>query len=252
VRLTNTSERTPAVHVGTSGWTYDDWAGVFYPESVKRPARLAYYATQFDTLEINASFYRTPSQVMIDAWNRVLPEDYQLVLKGPRMVTHHLQMAECATALEQFFDRSLQLRTLRAILWQLPPTLAKDLPRLEQFLAALPQSVRHAVEFRHPSWWDQDVAAALSRHDAALVALSYPAMPESIWPTTDMLYVRFHGLGKKRYHYDYSAAELAVWARRLRPLLKGRTSYVFFNNGYDGHAPANAFVIRDLLLSSSP
>jgi uncharacterized protein YecE (DUF72 family) len=238
-----------AAHVGTSGWTYDDWSGPFYPKEVKGPERLAFYARHFDTVELNASFYRMPSQPMIDAWNRRLPPDFHLVAKGPRSVTHLKKLRDCRGPLQMFLDRVLQLRTLRAILWQLPPSLHRDVARLDQFLSGLTETrdVRHAVEFRHASWWDDEVAATLSRHAAAFVAISHPRLPDAFYPTTDLLYLRFHGMGEQLYRYDYSDEELSGWTARLRPHLPGRTLYAFFNNDYNANAPRNAATFRALL-----
>ncbi len=214
-------------HVGTSGWSYDDWAGVFCPEGVKGSGRLPYYATIFDTVEINATFYRLPNQTMVDAWNRNLPDGFHLVVKGSRTITH----------------------------LKMPPSLPKDLDRLDAFLARLSglsspsgvAAVRHAVEFRHASWWDDEVIALLERHAAALVAVSHPGLPGTVHPTTDFLYVRFHGLGKQLYRYDYARGELSDWAARLAPHLGGRELYAFFNNDYDARAPRNALLFRELL-----
>jgi uncharacterized protein YecE (DUF72 family) len=241
--------KQPEIHVGTSGWTYDDWSGPFYPKDVRVAARLAYYARQFDTVEVNATFYRLPTQAMIDAWNRTLPEQYRLVLKGSRYVTHLRKLVDCEEALAAFWERARQLRAIKVILWQLPPSLGKDVDRLARFLGGLPEEVRHAIEFRHASWWErpEDVEAVLARHRAAWVGVSYSGLPDSILPTTDFLYVRFHGLGKERYRYDYSRSELQDWAVRLVPHLAGRALYAFFNNDYEANAPRNAMVFRELL-----
>jgi uncharacterized protein YecE (DUF72 family) len=233
--------------VGTSGWSYDDWAGPFYPKAVKAADRLAFYTERFDAVELNASFYRTPTQPMIDAWNRRLPERFHLVAKGPRTITHLKKLVDCREVLAAFADRMRRVRALRAILWQLPPSLAKDVPRLEAFLAELPGDFRHAVEFRHPSWWDDEVAETLRRHDAAFAAVSHPRLPDAVRPTTDFLYVRFHGLGEQLYRYDYSREELAAWVDRLRPHLGGRTLYAFFNNTDRANAPRNAALMRELV-----
>jgi len=237
------------VYVGTSGWTYDDWSGPFYPQDVKGTGRLGFYVSRFDTVEINATFYRIPSQIMIDAWNRRLPTGFHLVAKGPRVVTHLKKLKDCQEPLEAFFDRVGQLSTLKAVLWQLPPSLHKDVDRLDRFLRGLPETrnVRHAVEFRHASWWDEETVALLESHAAAFVAISHPRLPEAIHPTTDLLYVRFHGLGKDLYRYDYSREELGRWATALRPHLPGRVLYAFFNNDYQANAPRNAAAFRELL-----
>ena len=262
------------IFVGTSGWTYDDWSGAFYPKDVKGSERLAYYVTRFNTVEINATFYRLPTQPMLDAWNRRLPAEFHLVVKGSRVVTHLKKLSDCQESLETFLDRVKQLKPLRAILWQLPPSQKKDIDRLERFLIQLPRrekgtgpicrngpegalhkldlspflhDVRHAIEFRHASWWDDDVAALLKKHRAAFVAVSHPTLPNTIYPTTDFLYLRFHGLGRQLYRYDYSNEELKDWATRLKPHLKSRTLYAFFNNDFQSHAPRNAEKFRALL-----
>ncbi|MFQ5691870.1 MAG: DUF72 domain-containing protein [Nitrospinota bacterium] len=236
------------VYVGTSGWTYDDWSGPFYPEDVKGTDRLSFYTQRFNTVEVNATFYRIPHQAMIDSWNRRLRPAFRLVVKGSRTVTHLKKLRDHEGPLEAFLGRVLALRTLRVILWQLPPSLHKDAERLDRFLSGLPRTVRHAVEFRHESWWDDEVAEVLSRHAAAFVAVSHPKLPDAVRPTTDFLYVRLHGLGTKLYQYNYSRKELAAWASRLAPHLRGRALYAFFNNDYRAHAPRNAETFRELLL----
>lgn len=235
------------IHVGTSGWTYDDWHGIFYPPGVRGADRLGFYARRFDTVEVNATFYRLPFRSMIAAWNRRLPHSFHLVVKGPRTVTHFKKLADCEQPLRRFFERVLELRTLKVVLWQLPPRLERDLGRLEAFLEQLPDSVRHAVEFRHPSWWDARTDALLSRHGTAFVAVSHPRLPDAIRPTADILYLRFHGLGARLYDYDYSEAELGSWRDRLQAVLAGRSLYAFFNNDYQAHATRNASTLREML-----
>ena len=169
-----------------------------------------------------------------------------LVGRDPvQVLANAIELYELTESLDD--DMVLALRTLKVILWQLPPSLHRDLERLEAFLARLPRTVRHAVEFRHESWWDDEVAQTLERHAAALVAVSHPRLPDAVIPTTDLLYLRFHGLGQRLYDYDYSNKELGVWARRLRPCLAGRTLYAFFNNDYHANAPRNAAELRGLL-----
>lgn len=241
----------PTLHIGTSGWTYDDWAGRFYPEGVKGAERLDYYAREFDTVEVNATFYRLPTRTMIASWNKRLSEDFHLVLKGSRLITHTRRLRDCGEALATFAERAGQLHALRVLLWQLPPSQQRDLPRLAEFLAqareTAPAPVRHAVEFRHESWWDDAVADALAQHGVAFVAVSHPELPAGVYPTADFLYLRFHGVGGRLYDYDYSEAELRDWVQRVAPHRAGRELYAFFNNDYRAQAPANAFTFRTLL-----
>ena len=243
----------PRVFVGTSGWTYDDWSGVFYPDRIKAADRLRFYVSQFPTVEVNATFYRTPTETMIDAWNRKLPAGFHLAIKAPRAVTHRKKLVDCDEPLAIFLDRAGRLKRLRVILWQLPPSLHKDVDQLDHFLGSLTRIraargyVRHAVEFRHASWWDEQTNELLRRHAAAFVAVSHPQLPDTVVPTCDFLYVRFHGLGQELYRYDYSRDELAQWAARLKPLVGTQRLYAFFNNSYGANAPRNAALLSDLL-----
>lgn len=239
------------IFIGTSGWVYDDWWGRFYPEDISGPDRLLFYAKRFDTVEVNASFYRLPTQTMINAWNRKLESDFHLVLKGSRLITHLKKIKDCHESLQTFLARAFQLRTLKVILWQLPPSLHKDLERLDHFLSELPVNIRHAVEFRHESWWDEDVAAVMRHHKAAFVAVSHPSLPDEIIPTTDFFYIRFHGPGEQIYNYNYPEHELLNWVKRIKPQMINRTLYAFFNNDFQAHAPHNAATFREMLLQNS-
>jgi uncharacterized protein YecE (DUF72 family) len=234
------------IFTGTSGWTYNDWYGNFYPEDIKSTERLSFYAEKFNTVEINATFYRLPTEPMIKAWNTRLGNDFHLVVKGSRVVTHLKKIANCKEALEKFLERALKLIRLKVILWQLPPSLHKDVDRLETFLSSLPKEVRHAVEFRHESWWDDGVTKTLANHKAAFVAVSHPSLPETVLPTTDFLYVRFHGQEREVYRYDYTDEELSHWVSLLKPHLRRRTLYAFFNNDYNANAPRNALTFQEL------
>jgi len=246
------------IRVGTSGWTYDDFDGAFYPPGVRGAERLAYYAEHFDTVEVNATFYRFPTRTMIDAWNRVLGVDFSMVLKGHRRITHHKRLEdsdEVGRTLRDFLEVAVQIENLDCILWQLPPTLEVDHDRLEAFLSRLRErsagvgshELVHAVEFRHPSWWNDRTRQLLSDHDVAFVAVSHPEMPEALHATAQHLYVRFHGLGEELYRYDYSDAELEPWARRIKHTSAARRGWVFFNNDYDANAISNARRLRQML-----
>ncbi|MGQ9763084.1 MAG: DUF72 domain-containing protein [Thermogutta sp.] len=246
----------PSVWVGTSGWTYDDWHGVFYPPEVKGTARLDFYVTQFHAVEVNATFYRYPTANMIAAWNRRLPKRFHLAAKAPRRITHLKQLSESAADWEEFAQRMTPLESLRVILWQLPPSLHLDLPRLANFLEVLKRSpilnVRHAFEFRHKSWWHPDVAGLLREYQATFVAVSHPTLPSEIISTTEFLYIRFHGLGRQLYRYDYSPDELSDWVNRISEVCRAQRIhhvYAFFNNDFQGNAIKNAKVFQGLLLA---
>jgi uncharacterized protein YecE (DUF72 family) len=141
-----------------------------------------------------------------------------------------------------------ELERAEVILWQLPPSLHKDVGRLEEFLKLLPDRYGHAMEFRHESWWDEDVYEILRAHEAAMVAVSHPKLPPDVVSTADFLYVRFHGKGSELYRYHYSKQELAGWVGRLTPHLDGRRLYAFFNNDYEANAVENAREFREMML----
>ena len=150
-----------ATQIGTAGWTYDDWAGRFYPKGVRGVDRLDHYVTRFGAVELNASFHRVPAQDTIESWNRRLPDTFHFVARGSRLITHRQQLVESEAAIAVFFKSMGELKTLRAVLWQLPATLRHDLDRIEAFLELLPREYIHAIEFRHESWWQSDVVALL-------------------------------------------------------------------------------------------
>jgi uncharacterized protein YecE (DUF72 family) len=238
------------IFVGTSGWTYDDWNQHFYPNEVKGAERLSFYAAHFDTLEVNATFYHQPTPTMIASWNRRLGDKFHLVVKGSRVITHLKKLHDCLDPLRAYLTHTLQINRLKAILWQLPPALYKDIESLERFLSLLPQNVRHAIEFCHKSWWDEETAKTLARHGVAFVTISHPTLPATVFPTADFLYARFHGQGQALYRYDYSDEELCQWAELLRPHLVGRTLYAFFNNDFDANAVRNAISFREIILTT--
>jgi len=246
----------PNLWIGTSGWTYDDWDGVFYPAGVKGTAKLDYYVTQFNAVELNATFYRYPTPNMIYSWNRRMPEGFHLAIKASRRITHLRRLQDCGTELTEFFARIRDLRPVRIILWQLPPSLKCDLVSLAGFLELLSQSampgVRHAFEFRNKSWWDEGVVPLLQQYRAAFVAISHPTLPSKIVSTTDFLYIRFHGLGRQLYRYNYSDDELSEWVNRIREVCQRQqieNVYAFFNNDFEAHAIKNAMVFRSLMLN---
>lgn len=240
------------VRVGTSGWQYDDWRGAFYPEGVAKRRWLEYYTSRFPTVEINATFYRLPRNSTVEQWHDRAPDRFRYAVKGSRYLTHNKKLNDPADPIRTISSRLAPLKTFHGVwLWQLPPNLHADLERLTTFLAALPASQRHAVEFRHPSWYTDRVEHALAGHDVAWVWLSDHQMPDVAPVTADFVYLRLHGLADDedlRYRYDYAADELAPWAERLRSAAADdRDGWVYFNNDFAANAPRNADTLIDLL-----
>ena len=230
-----------ALRIGTSGWTYDHWLGRFYPEyRVPGKTPLAQYAQVFDTVEINASFYRMPTEQAMQAWLEQTPAHFLFAAKTSRFITHVKRLREPEVHIPIFFGRIFGLAPkLGPLLIQLPPNFALDLDRLRRFLDLLPAH-RYTVEFRHESWWTDDVAAELEARNVAfcLFHLAGRETPEIV--TADFVYARLHGPGAA-YQGSYTDAALAAWAGRIaRWRAEGRDVFVYFDNDEKAYAAEDA------------
>jgi uncharacterized protein YecE (DUF72 family) len=236
------------VYIGTSGWIYKDWAKAFYPAKTKSADLLRYYASQFQTVEINATFYRLPTESAVQGWHDQAPPGFLFAVKAPRAITHFKKLLPGAKSFPIFYDRIPLLRDhLGPVLWQLPGSFRKNVERLDQFLGSLPKWSRNAVEFRHESWWCDDVFEVLKKHGAALVSISTLSLPMDLTLTTDFTYIRFHGLEGGAAH-DYTRRELKPWAEHLIECKKrGVSAYVYFNNDVNTRAPLNAKMLMQMV-----
>ena len=233
--------------IGTSGYSYKSWDRTFYGDTPKK-LQLEYYVTQFPTVEINATFYRLPSEAMVRGWRDRVDPDFRYALKGSRFITHMKKLANLNDALDIYFNRIAPLEERTAIiLWQLPPMLKKDLPRLDDFLVMLPKSYRHAVEFRDRSWYEDDTFELLRKYEISHVALSSKGMPMNLTVTSNVIYIRFHGLEGGAAH-DYTLKELQPWADYIcEQAEKGRTLYIYFNNDVNVRAPDNGKMLMEMI-----
>jgi uncharacterized protein YecE (DUF72 family) len=237
------------LYVGTSGWIYKEWAGVFYPKDLKNPGELAHYAKTFDTVEINATFYRLPFENMVKGWYQRSPKKFIFAVKGSRYITHIKRLKARAPNIKKFFDRARLLKEkCGPILWQLPPNFHYDPKLLEKFLGKLPKEYRHAFEFRHVSWYENEKTFEILRaHKVSHVLLSSLRMPQNLTITTDFVYIRFHGL-EGGPHHDYTNEELQPWATYSKRWLKdGFSVYAYFNNDLNTRAPWNAIAFREMI-----
>jgi uncharacterized protein YecE (DUF72 family) len=235
------------VRIGCSGWNYASWRhGVFYPERCPARLWLEFYARHFDTVEVNATFYRLPTVKSVRAWVEQTPDDFVFTIKMSRYVTHIKRLRDLGAGLERFYERIEPLvrsPKLGPVLWQLPPTFERDDERLAAALERLPPG-RHAWEFRHESWFADDVLELLRAHGAALVLADDARRPLGRYEqTADWAFVRLH-YGSRGRRGNYSEAELRQWATRIRAL-RG-PAFVYFNNDWEGFAPRNARRLREL------
>jgi uncharacterized protein YecE (DUF72 family) len=229
------------LRIGCSGWTYKDWTGPFYPPGTRDRERLEYYATRFDTAEINASFYRLPSGATVGGWARRAPAGFLFAWKVSRFITHNKKLNDCEDSVELVFGRMAPLGAkLGPALVQLPPMLHRDDARLARFLDLLPKGRRCTVEFRHPSWYAPAVFAILADYDAALCISDHHSAPSPWEVTASFVYVRGHGPGG-RYRGRYPPAELADWAARLKGWRRqGLDVFAYFDNDIKSAAPLDA------------
>src|SRR5438105_7535796 len=231
------------VHVGTSGWSYAHWTNVLYPEGLLPRQRLDVYARHFATVELNASYYRWPNATAFARWRRTLPAGFTMSVKAPGLLTHVRRLyaperwtARIARDLARLGDRAGPL------LVQLSPHQPLDEPRLAYFLAQVPNGLRVAVEFRHPSWHTPRIFDLLERHGAAYCVMSGAHLPCVLRATAPFVYVRLHGPSEKHlYAGSYSDDSLRWWADRFREWRdSGHEVWAYFNNDGHGYAVYNA------------
>lgn len=235
------------IRVGCSGWHYKHWRGRFYPAALPVSRWLAYYMTHFDTVELNNTFYRLPQAPVFAAWRAQARRGFLYSLKASRYLTHMRKLIAPEQPLELFFERAAQLRSsLGPVLYQLPPHFDVNLPRLREFLTALPARRRHVIEMRDTRWYRQDVFDLLNEHR---VSLCLHDMAGSATPRRQVgpfVYLRLHG--PLRYRGSYSDHELAQWADWLRSIATaGTKGYVYFNNDIDAAAPHDAHRLQQML-----
>lgn len=247
---TTVSQEAPGIHVGCSGWVYRHWRGIFYPEGLPQKRWFEHYASQFDTVEINASFYRLPLASTFEGWREKAPPGFRYAVKVNRSITHMKKLFDCEEETDRFVALARPLREkLGPLLYQLPPSLHKNVERLDAFLARLPGDLMHVVEFRHNSWYNQEVLALLDRHNVGFVVHDLRGLISPRWASGRTAYIRFHGTSG-RYHGRYGAEILkdwAEWCREQRDL--GRSVWCYFNNDIHGHALADAQDLKAILAS---
>lgn len=235
----------PDLLIGTSGWSYKNW-GDFYPEDVSQKDYLEYYTRQFNSVEVNATYYNLPSENTINIWRETAADNFRFSVKGHRRITHYNKMKDIDEPLNQFLSRIRLLGdTLKTVFWQFPPSFKKNIERLQRFLKKLPNDQQFAFEFRHISWLDEEVYDLLADKNAAIVWQSSGKFPDDCTPTADFIYIRFHGL--TGYKYSYKRSDLEPWGEILQNQLdEGRDAQLYFNNP-GGNAVESAQMMRKLL-----
>lgn len=241
--------RQGEVRIGTSGWIYRHWRGVFYPEKLPVSRWFGYYSEHFDTVEINNSFYRLPSAEVFQAWRRQAPEGFLYAVKATRFLTHRKKLKDPEQPLQNFLVPARHLGPrLGPLLFQLPPRWHCDLERLRRFVALLPRDLTHVFEFRDPSWYNPGVKTLLEEEGMGFCIHDMRESASPVWVTGPVAYVRFHGPTAVRYAGKYTPAQLQSWAERIEAFrTAGHDVYVYFNNDDAAHAVVNAGQLQELL-----
>jgi uncharacterized protein YecE (DUF72 family) len=238
-----------AIHIGTSGWSYDGWEGIVYPHGSTSRQRLAYYVRRFATVEVNNSFYGWPKDETFATWGELLPDGFLMSVKAARNLTHYRKLREPGPWLARMAQGLSKLGQKQGVLLaQLPPQLPFHRERLARFLLEAPSELKLALEFRHPSWNCEETFELLERHHAAYCVTNGPKLPCLLRVTAPFAYVRFHGTGDKPlYAGSYPNSELSEWAATIREWdRQGRDVFAYFNNDASGHAVANAETLRSM------
>ena len=230
--------------IGCSGWQYKHWRNNFYPDRLPQSRWFDYYATQFDTVEINNTFYRLPEKTTFAMWEARAPRGFLYAVKASRYLTHMKKLKEPAEPLRRLFARAQPLgRTFGPVLYQLPPNWQVDIPRLTEFLRRLPRRREQTIEFRDPSWYCAEVYALLTRFRVALCLHDMAGSATGRIAVGPFVYVRFHGPQKYNGRYDDRVIEdWGAWiAGQMRD---GRRAFAYFNNDIGAHAPRDAIRLR--------
>jgi len=237
------------VHVGCSGWNYQDWRGTVYPKGCPTNRWLEHYATLFDTVEINSTFYRLASRDAAARWVEQTPDHFVFAAKASRYLTHIKKLTNLPEGIERYYERIeplVEAKKLGPIVWQLAPWFKRDDERLASALDALPEG-RHCFEFRHPTWFTEDVYSLLRERGVALVIGDRKGLEFQTHEfTTDWTLVRFH-YGARGRRGNYSERELRAWAARLSELREHAAVYAYFNNDWEAFAVRNGLRLRRLL-----
>jgi uncharacterized protein YecE (DUF72 family) len=242
----------PLLYIGCSGFSFRNWKGVFYPEGLPPRKWFEYYCTQFNTLELNVTFYRMPTLKAFETWYVQSPPDFRFAVKAPRQVTHYKKFnAEAQLILAEFYAVVAEglKEKLGPVLFQLPPKAAYTEELMDKLLSSLDPNFNNVAEFRHPSWWDGEVQRTLARHNVALVGQSYPPpleLPDEVVTNTDVLYYRFHGV-PELYKSPYSPEFLARVAVEVKAARHVKQAWLFFNNGIGAVGVENARQMQQLL-----
>lgn len=232
--------------LGCSGFYYNHWKGKFYPEKLSKTRWLNYYTQHFNTLEVNNTFYRYPSQKLLEGWYKKTAGDFTFAVKANRIITHLHKFRDTDEYTANFYSLAHMLREkLLCVLFQLPPMVHKNMDLLRTISGQLDSSVMNVLEFRHESWWDPEVYDFMDKQGIVFCSVSASELPETLVRTGHAIYLRFHGKNGW-YKHNYPDEELKQWADRIKQQ-NAQKVLCYFNNDYNANAPRNCLMFRSLL-----
>ncbi|WP_297456077.1 DUF72 domain-containing protein [Persephonella sp.] len=233
--------------IGTSGFFYWGWKGRFYPQELKPSQWFEFYASKFNTVEINSTFYNFPKKSSLKKWHKISPENFVFSVKVNKHITHIKRLKDIKQEMKEFYSIVSEAlgEKLGAVLFQMPPSFKYFEENLNRVLDVVNPEFTNVFEFRHKSWWNEEVFKILGKNNIVFCSVSAPKLPEIFVKNTNIAYIRFHGK-TDWYKYKYSVEELAEWVKKIKTNPPDKL-FVYFNNDYYGYAPENAQQFKDLL-----
>jgi uncharacterized protein YecE (DUF72 family) len=240
---------TCEIRIGTSGYHYKHWQGPFYPKRISSDEMLGFYSLHFDTVELNNSFYRLPTEAAFDNWRQSTPANFIFAVKASRFLTHQKKLKDPERALQNLLPRASRLsHKLGPILFQLPPRWQVNPGRLEALLEAFPSDLRCAFEFRDESWIRPEINQLLAKFRAAFCIYELAGFQSPLTITSDFAYVRLHGPDLGKYQGSYSTSRLRRWGQQVEEWVKHLAAvYIYFDNDQTGYAARNALTLKKMV-----
>ena len=239
------------IMIGTSGWMYKHWKGKFYPEDIAFSKFLDFYAQQFNTVEVNGTFYKLPETKTFQKWYEETPDNFLFSIKANRYLTHMKKLKNAEDSLKLFLERVAALKSkLGPILFQLPPSWNCNYDRLHKFVNLLPEKLKYCFEFRNPTWINNDVIELLKQFNIAFCIYDLAGYSTEKIVTADFIYIRLHGAGEEAYIGNYDTKALTNWSSFIvDQAKKGKEIYCYFDNDLNAYAPQNAMALRQIIES---
>lgn len=240
--------KTEKIFIGTSGWMYDDWQGNFYPATIKKAAWLKHYQNYFSTVEVNNTFYQSPTKKKLSSWKKKVPKDFIFSIKANRYITHIKNLSNPQQPVDKLISTIKTLdNKLGPVLFQLPPHWHVNKKRLNSFLNVLPKAYQYVFEFRHSSWYTDEIYNLLNKHNCAFCVHDHQDAPSPFKTTAEFAYLRFHG-PKGNYQSKYNDQQVKDHAQKIKKLIAQNIAvYVYYNNDFHGYAVKNAKQLQNLL-----